>query len=85
MALGIAFFVLMALWLVGWRMAATHPEQWGRPQSPETRPAPPQPRVKTASELPVPQLVDTGGGPLLTGARHSAGWQAPDGTSLSLN
>ncbi|MCE7873595.1 hypothetical protein DYH09_24925 [bacterium CPR1] len=84
MALGIAFLALMVLWLVGWRMAAGHPEQWSRTQPSEARPSP-QSRVKTTNELPVPQLVDTGGGQLLTGARHSAGWQAPDGTSLSLN
>lgn len=86
MVLGLAM-IFLGLWLLGWRLAAMRPEVWGelgksgQAQSSCTLPPPSFP----VKELPVPQLVTTGVGPLLTGSRHSAGWQAPDGTRLHLN
>jgi hypothetical protein len=77
--------IFVGLLLLGWRLAATRPEVWNElgnaGQAHRVLPPPSFP----VKELPVPQLVSTGAGPLLTGIRHSAGWQAPDGTRLHLN
>ncbi len=84
MVLGLAM-IFLAIWVLGWRLAATRPEVWGEVgRAGQTQGVLPPPALPIR-ELPVPQLVNTGAGPLLTGTRHSAGWQAPDGTRLSLN
>lgn len=84
--LGLGLFLLvLGLWLLGWRLAAQRPAVLTEVgHAGQTRGVLPPPAFPVR-ELPVPQLVSTGAGPLLTGIRHSAGWQAPDGTRLSLN
>lgn len=83
MLLGLGLIVGV-LWLLGWRLAAVRPEVLDEVsragQAQLMLPPPPAP----VPERPVPQLVCTGSGSLLS-VRPSPGWQAPDGTHLSLN
>lgn len=83
MLLGLVMMVGF-LWLLGWRLAAVRPELLDEVsragQAQLVLPPPPAPRHEQA----VPQLVCSGSGSLLS-VRPSPGWQAPDGTRLSLN